>query len=144
MKAKSTPRTSRIKITDDIRKAHEERDRSLDNNRDAPRMAPEFWANATVGKYYRPNLVFLSKIEHVFSIPTRGCVIVPVTFAEERVSVGDGVHLRSPGGQLDAQITGIELIKHSSGPCKVGFLLSKEISKSQIPPEAEIWIEKSK
>jgi hypothetical protein len=86
--------------------------------------------------------VFLSKIEHVFFVPTRGCVIVPVTLAEELVSIGDGIQLRSPGAErIDAQITGIELIKHSSGPCRVGFLLSKEISKSQIPPEAEIWIE---
>jgi hypothetical protein len=101
---------------------------------------------ADVGKTSGVNsdLVFLSKIEHVFFIPTRGCVIVPVTLAEERVSVGDVVQLRSPGGQLDAQIAGIELIKHSSGPCRVGFLLSKEISKSQIPPDADIWIEESK
>jgi hypothetical protein len=54
MKPKSTPRTSRIKVTDDIRRAYEERDRSLDNDRDAPAMPPEFWANAKVGKYYRP------------------------------------------------------------------------------------------
>lgn len=54
MRPKSTPRTSKIEITDDIGKAYEERDRSLDNDPDAPAMPPEFWANATVGKYYRP------------------------------------------------------------------------------------------
>jgi uncharacterized protein (DUF4415 family) len=54
MRPKSTPRTSRIKITDDIRKAYKERDRSLDKDPDAPAMPPEFWANATLGKYYRP------------------------------------------------------------------------------------------
>jgi uncharacterized protein (DUF4415 family) len=54
MRPKSTPRTSKIEITDDIRKAYEKRDRRLDNDPDAPTMPPEFWANATVGKYYRP------------------------------------------------------------------------------------------
>ena len=54
MRPKSTPRTSKIKITDDIRKAYEKRDRSLDKDPDAPTMPPEFWANATIGKYYRP------------------------------------------------------------------------------------------
>jgi hypothetical protein len=89
-------------------------------------------------------MVFLSKIEHIFTVPTLGCVIVPVTLVELQVSVGDAVQLRSPSGNLDAQITGIELIKQLSGPCRVGFLLSKGIGRSQIQPEAEIWIEKSK
>lgn len=54
MRPKSTPRTSKIEITEDIRKAYEERDRSLDKDPDAPTMPPEHWATATVGKYYRP------------------------------------------------------------------------------------------
>ena len=48
------PRTSRIKITDEIRKAYDERDRSLDNDPDAPVLPPEMWENAIIGKYYRP------------------------------------------------------------------------------------------
>lgn len=48
------PRTSRIKITDEIRKAYNERDRSLDNDPDAPVLPPEMWENAIIGKYYRP------------------------------------------------------------------------------------------
>ena len=54
MRSKSTPRTTKIEITEDIRKAYSERDRSLDKDPDAPAMPPDFWANATVGKYYRP------------------------------------------------------------------------------------------
>ena len=54
MRQKSTPRTSRIRITPEIRKAYEERDRHLDNDPDAPTVPPEYWQNATVGKYYRP------------------------------------------------------------------------------------------
>ena len=45
----------RVKITDEIRKAYEERDKSLDNaDPDATVMPPEFWANATIGRFYRP------------------------------------------------------------------------------------------
>jgi uncharacterized protein (DUF4415 family) len=54
MSSEPIPRTSNIKITDEIRKAYEERDRSLDNDPDCPTLPPEFWANATIGKYYRP------------------------------------------------------------------------------------------
>jgi uncharacterized protein (DUF4415 family) len=53
MRKKSIPRTSKIEITDDIRKAYEERDRQYDNTDVAP-LPPEKWANAVVGKYYRP------------------------------------------------------------------------------------------
>jgi uncharacterized protein (DUF4415 family) len=54
MRPKSTPRTSKLKITPAIRQAYEERTRSLDSDPDAPTRPPEFWAKATVGKYYRP------------------------------------------------------------------------------------------
>jgi uncharacterized protein (DUF4415 family) len=54
MKQESTPRTSKIKISGEIRQAYAERDRGLDNVRDAPSMPPDFWASATIGKYYRP------------------------------------------------------------------------------------------
>jgi uncharacterized protein (DUF4415 family) len=47
------PRTSRIKITDELRKAYAERDRRLDKT-DAPVLPPEMWENAVIGKYYRP------------------------------------------------------------------------------------------
>lgn len=53
MKKRSTPQR-RLKITDDTRKAYEQRDKSLDNDPEAPVMPPEFWDNALIGKYYRP------------------------------------------------------------------------------------------
>ncbi len=48
------PRTSKIKITDEIRKAYDERDRNLDKDLDASVLPPEMWENAIIGKYYRP------------------------------------------------------------------------------------------
>jgi uncharacterized protein (DUF4415 family) len=45
----------RVKITDEIRRAYAERDKSRDNlDPDAPVMPPEFWEGASIGKYYRP------------------------------------------------------------------------------------------
>jgi uncharacterized protein (DUF4415 family) len=43
-----------LRISDETRKAYEERDRSLDNDPDCPTMPPEFWEGAEIGKYYRP------------------------------------------------------------------------------------------
>jgi uncharacterized protein (DUF4415 family) len=37
------------------KKAWKNRDRRLDRDpNDAPQMPPEYWANAAIGKYYRP------------------------------------------------------------------------------------------
>jgi len=88
-------------------------------------------------------MVFLSKIEDTFIITGRGCVVVPValTNPDLRVQNGDAIQLRSPNGtRLDTHIVGIELIKPISGPCRVAFLLSKEVAKADVPPETEIWI----
>jgi hypothetical protein len=89
---------------------------------------------------------FLSKVEYTFTVPTRGCVVVPVALSnpELRVRVGDAIQLRSEIGILDARIKQVELIKQSSGPGRVGLLLSSEICKSQIPPGAEIWVDRPK
>ena len=54
MNKESTPRASRIKISDETRQAYEERDKSLDHDPDAPAMPPEFWENAQIGRFYRP------------------------------------------------------------------------------------------
>jgi uncharacterized protein (DUF4415 family) len=37
-----------------MRKSYEQLDKTLDTDPDSPVMPPEFWAGATVGKYYRP------------------------------------------------------------------------------------------
>lgn len=51
MKRESTVR--RVKITDEIRDAYANRDRSLETE-DAPSLPPEMWEGAILGKYYRP------------------------------------------------------------------------------------------
>jgi hypothetical protein len=90
-------------------------------------------------------MVFLSKIEAAFSVPTRGCVIVPLAFTNPdlRVKAGDAVQLRGPNGCLNAHISAIEWLTRSSNGCHFSFLLSEDIDCSQIPTDAEIWVEPS-
>ena len=56
MKKASTKTSSvrRLKIGEETRKAYAKRDRRLDNDPDAPQLSPDYWANAVIGKYYRP------------------------------------------------------------------------------------------
>jgi uncharacterized protein (DUF4415 family) len=56
MKKASTTTNSvkRLKISEKTRKAYRNRDRALDRDRDAPQLPPDYWANAVIGKYYRP------------------------------------------------------------------------------------------
>jgi hypothetical protein len=88
-------------------------------------------------------MVFLSKIEGAFTVPTRGCVVVPValTNPDLRVKAGDAVQLRGPNGCLDAHITAVEWLVRRDNGCRFGFLLSGNIDCSQIGSDAEIWIE---
>ena len=89
-------------------------------------------------------MVLLSKIKDTFSVPGRGCVIVPIAITTT-IHNGDAIQLRSASGKvIDAHITGIELIKVLSGPCRVGLLLSKNVSKADVPSETEIWVDASK
>ena len=54
MKKASTTTNSikRLKISEKTRRAYGKRDRALDP--DAPQLPTDYWANAVIGKYYRP------------------------------------------------------------------------------------------
>jgi uncharacterized protein (DUF4415 family) len=56
MKRASTKTSSvkRLTVSQETRSAYTKRDRGLDRDADAPQMTQEYWANATIGKYYRP------------------------------------------------------------------------------------------
>lgn len=61
MKRASTKRASaktssvkRLAVSRETKRAYNKRDRALDRDPDAPQMPPEYWANAAIGKYYRP------------------------------------------------------------------------------------------
>ena len=56
MKKASTKTSSakRLKVSEETREAYGKRNRSVDTDPDAPQLSPEYWANAMIGKYYRP------------------------------------------------------------------------------------------
>jgi len=49
-----TSSAKRLRISQRTRDLYEQRDKSLDNDPDAPTLPPEMWDNAIMGKYYRP------------------------------------------------------------------------------------------
>src|ERR1700736_6550293 len=56
MKRASTKTSSvkRLKISEETREGYGKRDPRLDSNLDAPQLPPDYWENATIGRYYRP------------------------------------------------------------------------------------------
>ena len=49
-----TSSDKRVKISDQTRGLYQKRDRTLDNDPDAPTLPLEAWDNASIAKYYRP------------------------------------------------------------------------------------------
>ena len=90
-------------------------------------------------------MVFLSKVETAFAVPTGGCVVVPVALTDPsvRVKPGDAVQLGSPSGCLEAHVSAVEWLVRRSNQSRFGLLLSGDIECSQISTDAEIWIEQS-
>ena len=43
-----------VKISEKTKDVYGTRDRALDSDPDAPQLPPDYWANAAIGKYYRP------------------------------------------------------------------------------------------
>jgi hypothetical protein len=93
-------------------------------------------------------MTFFSKVEDAFTIPGRGCVIVPVAPSPDldfQLYAGDPIQLRNPGGEVfDTRIVSIELVKPIVGACLMAFLLPKGIAKSDAPTGTEIWLTNSK
>ena len=56
MKKASTRTNSakRLRISKETKLAYGKRERKLDGDPDAPQLPPDYWNNATIGKYYRP------------------------------------------------------------------------------------------
>lgn len=56
-----TSSVRRLKISDNTRRAYENRDKSRDNlDPDAPVRPPDFWEGASIGRYYRPRKTAVS------------------------------------------------------------------------------------
>ena len=86
-----------------------------------------------------------AKIEHVFTVSGRGCVIVPAGLIFPfSLHTNDPIQLRSPGGEIDTRIVAVESLNVKLGPRRVAFLLPAEIAKSDVSSATEIWAQPSK
>jgi hypothetical protein len=94
------------------------------------------------------SMKLFAKIEHVFTVSGRGCVIVPTkplgTGFPFSLRNNDPIQLRSPSGVIYTHIAAVESLNIKSGPRRVAFLLPVEIAKSDVLPDTEIWGEPSK
>lgn len=87
---------------------------------------------------------FFAKIGDTFTVPGRGCVVIPLASAgpDWGVRKGDSIQLRSPHREtISTYVASVELLKPVSGPCQIAFLLPNDVEKSDILPETEIWLE---
>jgi hypothetical protein len=90
------------------------------------------------------SVIFLSKVEDVFEISGRGCVVVPASpraGLDFQLHAHDSIQLRNPDGRvLDTYIAGIEMLCGPKVRDCVAFLLPENIAKQDVPRETEIWL----
>jgi hypothetical protein len=84
---------------------------------------------------------FLSKVESTFTVFGRGLVLIPEEPATDfRIRVGTPIELRTADGRsITTHITGVELLKPSTGRCGMAILITREIGKDEVPLGTEIW-----
>ena len=79
---------------------------------------------------------FLFKIEEVFEIPTRGCVIVPVVRdgADFKIRARDAIQLRIPEGcTLNTHIGSVEFLKQVVGSSRMGIFTRTRLTSPRRP-----------
>lgn len=84
----------------------------------------------------------LFKVEDVFDITGRGCVLASVVpdGLDFKIRAEDRIQLRTPSGRLvETHIASIELLKIRDGPCRMAIMLPRELTKSDVPVGTEIW-----
>ena len=84
---------------------------------------------------------FICRIDDVFQIAGRGCVVTPgiPKDADLRLKVGDPLLLRRPdGSDLRTILRGIEMGGSPEFP-GIPILLGAEVSKEQVPVGSELW-----
>jgi translation elongation factor EF-Tu-like GTPase len=88
-------------------------------------------------------MTFLFRIEDVFEISGRGCVIVPaiVEGADFKIRPNDAVQLRTPEGRtLNTHIGSVEFLTPEVGMCRMGILLPPEVAETNVPTGTEVWL----
>ncbi len=84
---------------------------------------------------------FVFRIDDVFQISGRGCVVTPgiAKSRDLRLKVGDPLLLKCPdGSELRTVLRGIEIGGSPNHP-GIPILLGSELTKDQIPVGTEVW-----
>lgn len=89
-------------------------------------------------------VIFLSKVEDVFQISGRGCVVepaVPGSSVDFQLRTHDSIQLRNPDGLvLDTYIAGIEIVCGPKVRDRMAFLLPGNITTQDVSKDTEIWL----
>jgi translation elongation factor EF-Tu-like GTPase len=88
-------------------------------------------------------MTFLFRIEEVFEISGRGCVIVPtiVEGADFKIRPRDAIQLRTPDRRtLNTHIGSVEFLKPEVGACRMAILLPPGVGKQDVPAGADVWL----
>jgi hypothetical protein len=85
----------------------------------------------------------LFRVEDVFEIAGRGCVLAPVIpeGLDFRIRTDDQIQLRTPNGRMvETHIASIELLKpRDGGPCRMAIMLPRDLVKMDVPTGTEVW-----
>ncbi len=92
---------------------------------------------------------FVFRIEDVFQISGRGCVIAPGVPDDSTIvlRVGDPLLLKLPdGSETRTQVHGIEMVSYSPDALKTlgmppaSILVGPELAKHDLPVGTEVWV----
>jgi len=92
-------------------------------------------------------MTLLFKVEDVFDISGRGCVLVPVipNDLDLKIRPKDQIQLRTPDGLVfDSHIASIEFL-HGKKPdgsrgCRFAIMLPRDLVKQDVPVGTEVWL----
>jgi translation elongation factor EF-Tu-like GTPase len=92
-------------------------------------------------------MTLLFRVEDVFDISGRGCVLVPAipNGLDFKIKPSDQIQLRTPDGRvLDSRIASVEFLygKNEDGNkhCRMAIMLPNGIVKEEVPKGTEVWI----
>jgi hypothetical protein len=91
-------------------------------------------------------MTFLSKVEEVFEIKGRGCILLPgllESLAKDKnllMRRGDSIELRKPDGSIiQTQLAEIDALRGERG-IFFPIVLPKQFSKTDVPIGTEVWL----
>jgi len=87
--------------------------------------------------------VFLSKVDDVFQLTGRGCVVVPgipESWDKKVIKVGDAIILKRPDmPEICTVVQGLEMGARTT-PKITPLLLGDGVSKEMVPIGTELWV----